>query len=147
MTRKDGCSLNKSALPRHPRAIKVNRLPLWIMRKYLPNILLVLFLLSGLLVYGNSAKRITTVSSDQSLVTGAYSPTTIDRSGEIELTFTHSPGNNSQHIAIKKIPGQGNMADMPAFTLHKTVLFSHTSLAERRTPLHLQMIFPFHYFP
>jgi hypothetical protein len=117
------------------------------MRKGLPNILLALFLLSGLLVYGNSAKKNTTLLADPSLVTSVYGPTTIDRSGEIELTFTHSPGNSSQHIAIKKIPGQGNMADMPAFALHKTVLFSHTSLAERRTPVHLQMIFPFHYFP
>jgi hypothetical protein len=117
------------------------------MRKHLPNILLVLFLLSGMLVYGNGAGKKATVSTETSFKAGAYTPTTIDRSGEIELTFTHSPGNSNQHIAIKKIQGQGNMAEMPAFRLHKTGPFSHNSLAERRTPVHLQLIFPFHYFP
>jgi hypothetical protein len=121
---------------------------LYTMRKHLSNILLVLFLLSGILVYGNhGAEKKPTVSTETSFNVGAYSPTTIDRSGEIELTFTHSPGNSSQHIAIKKIPGQGNMADMPAFSLHKTVSSTYNSLAERRTPVHLQLIFPFHYFP
>src|SRR6188768_344438 len=117
------------------------------MRKQLPNILLALFLLSGMLVYGNGAAENKAVLTETSFNAGAYTPTTIDRSGEIELTFTHSQGNGIQHIAIKKIPGQGNMAAMPAFTLHKTVSFSHNSLAERRTPVHLQLIFPFHYFP
>ena len=116
------------------------------MRKHLPTILFSLFLLSGMLVYGNGAKKIGSLSTDQSQLTGAYSPSTFDRSGEIELSFTHSAGSNSQHIAVKKIPGQGTMAEMPASSLHKTASFSYNSSNERRAPVHLQLIFPFHYF-
>ncbi|MES2005591.1 MAG: hypothetical protein V4450_13825 [Bacteroidota bacterium] len=107
-----------------------------------------LFLLACSSVFGHSAMNnfTATISLNHSVCSNDFSRASLEKKGELLLSFAHTVYVSQQHASTKLLSGSAAMHVLPKPDKLKGGLFSFTRQSVYRYPSHFLLIFPFHYF-